>query len=60
MKPAFWIWLLAAPILTGASITALLLIPSLAPALGMWIVVASAVSAVVAVPIGLVVGKAIQ
>jgi len=60
MKPAFWIWLLSAPVLTGMAITVLLMVPSIAPALGLWILGAAAVSAVVAVPIGLVVGKAIQ
>ena len=60
MKPAFWIWLLSAPVLTGMSITVLLLIPALASSLGVWIVGAAAASAAVAVPVSLVVGKAIQ
>ena len=60
MKPAFWIWLLSAPVLTGVLITVLLMMPSLAPALGMWIVVAAAASAVITVPFSLVVGKSLR
>jgi hypothetical protein len=60
MKPAFWIWLLAPPVLTGMFITVLLMMPSLAPTLGRWIVLSAAASAVLAVPLSLVVGKALQ
>jgi hypothetical protein len=60
MKPWHFVWLLSAPVLTGVLITVLLLIPSLAPALGMWIVVAAVASMVVALPFSLVVGKAFQ
>lgn len=58
-KPAFWIWLLAAPVLTGAIIVVLLLIPSIQPALGRWILGATIASAIVAVPFAMKVGKAI-
>lgn len=58
MKPAFWIWVLLAPVFTGASIVALLMMPSLAGSLGKWIVVAAAASAVVAAPASIAIGKA--
>jgi hypothetical protein len=58
VKPAFWIWLLSAPVLTGMLITVLLMMPSLASSLGMWIAIAAGVSAVVAVPFSMAVGKA--
>jgi hypothetical protein len=60
MKPSFFIWLLSAPVLTGILITVLLLLPAMAPKLGLWIAVASLVSAVITVPFSLAVGKAIQ
>lgn len=60
MKPAFWIWLLSAPVLTGAFIAGLLMMPSLASSLGTWIVVAAAVSALAAVPFSITVGKALS
>lgn len=60
MKPAFWIWLLSAPVLTGMLITVLLMMPSVASSLGMWIVGAAALSAVVTVPFSMAVGKAIS
>lgn len=58
-KPAFWIWLLAAPVLTGAIIAGLLLVPSIQPALGKWIVGAAVLSALVCVPFAQRVGKEI-
>lgn len=60
MKPAFWIWLLSAPVLTGVLITVLLMMPSMASSLGKWIVVAAGVSAVVTVPFSMAVGKAMS
>lgn len=60
MKPSFFIWLLSAPVLTGIFVTVLLLMPSMAPKLGLWIAVASAVSAIITVPFSMAVGKAIQ
>ncbi len=56
-KPAFWIWLLSAPVLSGVLITVLLLIPSLAPSLGRWIVGACLASALVSLPFSIAVGK---
>lgn len=57
-KPAFWIWLLSAPVLTGVLITVLLMMPSLAPSLGKWIVGAAGLSLVVTLPFSVAVGKA--
>jgi hypothetical protein len=59
-KPAFWIWLLATPVLSGVFITILLLMPSLAPALGRWIVGAVALSALVALPFSQLVNKSLR
>jgi hypothetical protein len=59
MRPAFWIWVLAAPVLTGLCVTVLLTIPGAEPALGQWMIGAAALSAVVAVPISLALGKVI-
>jgi hypothetical protein len=56
-KPTFWIWLLSTPVLAGVFITVLLLIPSLAPSLGRWIVGACALSALLTVPFSFSVGK---
>ena len=58
-KPAFWIWLLAAPVLTGIVIVVLLLIPSLEPTLGKWILGTSLASMVVTIPLAQKIGKAI-
>jgi hypothetical protein len=58
-KPAFWIWLLAAPVLTGIVIVVLLLIPSIQPTLGKWILATSLVSMVVTIPLAQKIGKAI-
>jgi RsiW-degrading membrane proteinase PrsW (M82 family) len=60
MKPTFIIWSLSAPVLAGAFITALLLMPSMAPKLGLWIVLAAAVSALITVPFSMAVSKALQ
>ncbi len=60
MKPWHVVWLIAAPTLVGILITVLLLIPSLAPALGAWIVGAVGFSALAALPFSLMVGKALQ
>ncbi len=60
MKPWFIIWSLSAPVLAGVLITALLLMPSMAPKLGLWIVVAAVASALITVPFSVVVGKALQ
>ncbi len=56
-KPALFIWLIAAPVLAGIFITALLLIPSAEPALRTWVVIASLAAAVMAVPFSLRIGK---
>lgn len=58
MKPAFWVWVLLAPVFTGASIVVLLMMPSLVGSLGTWIVVAAGASAVVAAPVSIFIGKA--
>lgn len=60
MKPAFWIWVLLAPVFTGAAIVALLMMPSLAGSLGKWIVIAAAASAIVAAPASIAIGKAMS
>ncbi|MBL8940691.1 MAG: hypothetical protein JNM69_39465 [Archangium sp.] len=57
-KPAFWIWVLLAPTLTGVAIAALLMFPSLAATRGTWIVASAALSALVAAPLSLMIGKA--
>jgi hypothetical protein len=59
-KPAFWIWLLSAPVLTGALIVPLLLVPSIQRSLGLWILGATALSALIAVPFSMRVGRAIE
>jgi hypothetical protein len=59
-KPAFWIWLLAAPVLTGALIVPLLLVPAVQPALKLWLLGAAALSALVTIPFSMRVGKAIE
>jgi phosphoglycerol transferase MdoB-like AlkP superfamily enzyme len=56
-KPAFWIWLLAAPVLTGTLIVVLLLIPSIQATLGQWIIGASIMSMLVSIPFAWKVGK---
>lgn len=56
-KPTFWIWLLSAPVLAGALIVVLLLIPSLSPVLGYWIIGACALSALVTLPFSISVGR---
>lgn len=58
-KPAFWVWLLAAPVLTGAIIVVLLLVPSIQPALGSWILGACIASMIVTIPFAMKVGKVI-
>jgi hypothetical protein len=60
MKPAFFIWLLSAPVLTGMLITVLLLVPAAAPAMAQWIIAAAGFSMVVTVPFSRMVGRAIQ
>ena len=59
-KPAFWIWLLAAPVLTGVFIVPLLLVPAAQPGLKIWILVAAALSMVVTIPFSMRVGKAME
>ena len=59
-KPAFFVWTLAAPILTGALIVPLLLMRSAQPHLGKWIIAAAVVSCLVSVPFSIKVGKAMQ
>ncbi|MFO0597681.1 MAG: hypothetical protein U0228_20410 [Myxococcaceae bacterium] len=59
-KPAFWIWLLSGPVLTGVLITVLLLIPAAAPHLGAWIIGAAILSHLVAWPFSAMVGKAMM
>jgi hypothetical protein len=59
-KPAFWIWLLAAPVLTGVFIVILMLVPSIQPSLKMWILGAAAASALVTIPFSMKVGKAME
>jgi CBS-domain-containing membrane protein len=58
-KPAFWVWLLAAPVLTGALIVVLLMIPSIQHALQWWILGTFLASGIVAIPFARMVGKAI-
>ncbi len=56
-KPAFWIWVLLAPTLTGVAIAALLMFPSLAASRGTWIVASAGLSAVIAAPLSMMIGK---
>ncbi len=58
-KPAFFVWSLAAPVLTGMIITGVLLVPSLQAHLGMAILASAAVGFLAAVPLSIQVGKAI-
>ncbi len=58
-KPAFFIWTIAAPVLTGMLITVLLMIPSVAHTMGLWIIGAAVLSMIVTVPFSIAVGKAI-
>jgi uncharacterized membrane protein YdjX (TVP38/TMEM64 family) len=59
-KPAFWIWLLAAPVLIGIFITVLLNVESAQPALKAWILASCAVSMLITIPFALKVGKAME
>jgi hypothetical protein len=59
-KPAFWIWLLAAPVLIGVFITILLNVPSAQPALKGWILAACALSVLITIPFAMKVGKAME
>ncbi len=56
-KPAFWIWILATPVFTGIILAALLMVPSLQADLGKWLIAAVVLSALVAVPFSMFVGK---
>ena len=59
-KPVFVVWSLAWTVLTGVLITVALLVPGAQPRLGLWIVVAAAVSALVAIPFSVSVAKAFR
>ena len=59
-KPAFWIWLLSAPVLTGVFITAILVIPGLQASLGKAMGVAAIVAAVLSLPFSIKVAKLIS
>lgn len=59
-KPAAFIWTLMAPVLTGMAIIVLLLVPAAQPKLGMWIVAAAVACCIVAVPLAMKVGKAME
>jgi uncharacterized membrane protein YdjX (TVP38/TMEM64 family) len=59
-KPAFWIWLLSAPVLIGIFITVLLNVESAQPALKAWILAACAVSMLITIPFAIKVGKAME
>jgi hypothetical protein len=59
-RPAFFIWVLAGPVLAGVLITVLLLIPAAQPNLGALIVGASVFSLLAAVPFARAVGRAMS
>lgn len=56
-KPAFWIWLLAATVLTGIFITALLQVPSIQGAMKPYFIGAAVAAMVLATPFALWVRK---
>lgn len=57
-KPAFYIWTLMGPVLTGMIIVGVLLVPSLEAHLGAAILASAAVGFAAAVPLSIQVGKA--
>lgn len=59
-RPAFYIWTLAGPVLTGVLITAALVIPALQGSLGAAIITSAVVGMLAAIPFSLYVERAIR
>ncbi|MCB9990184.1 MAG: hypothetical protein H6867_02245 [Rhodospirillales bacterium] len=59
-KLGLFIWIIAAPVLMGTFVLAVLLMPSLAHAESKYIIMAAVLGAVVAAPISLVIAKKID
>lgn len=59
-RPAFYVWSLTGPVLTGALITAVLVIPQLASHLGTAMLACVAIGLVAAIPLSLVVEKKLR
>lgn len=59
-RPAFYIWTLAGPVLTGVLVTAALVIPALQDNLGAAIVTSAIVGMLAGIPFALYVERAIR
>ena len=59
-KPTFWIWLLAATVLTGVFITGLLQVPSIQGAMKPYFIGAAVLAMVLAAPFAMYVRKEME